>query len=198
MEALAIAVAMREARHLEQIGRAGDAGSRAGAAGDGSAGRWNLEFDDSGGDALMDTPAGIFARLAAEAAAKGLEPPTLLALLKHPLCRLGGAQGAFSDAIEVLELALLRGTRPQAGSSGLARDFERFRAELGKLRRRETSSLHAAEPRAKLRDEQLDRAQQLIAALQAALAPLESVSASKTQVLNRMTLPNSRNAIARC
>ena len=56
--------------------------------------RWNLDFDDSGGDALMETSAGIFARLAAEAVAKGLEPPTLLALLKHPLCRLGGAPGA--------------------------------------------------------------------------------------------------------
>ena len=87
----------------------------------------------------------------------------MLALLKHPLCRLGGAEGAFADAIEVLELALLRGTRPQAGSSGLARDFERFRAELAKLRRRETSSLHPAEPRAKLSDKQLDRAHQLIA-----------------------------------
>ena len=83
-------------------------------------GRWNLEFDDSGGDALMDTPAGIFARLAAEAAARGLEPPTLLALLKHPLFRLGGTQDALKRGIEVLELALLRGTRPQAGSSGLA------------------------------------------------------------------------------
>ena len=117
MEALAIAVAMREARHLGQVGGAGDAGSRAGAAGDGGADRWNLEFDDSGGDALMDTPAGIFARLAAEAAAKGLEPPTLLALLKHPLFRLGGAYGALKHAIEVLELALLRGTRPQAGAT---------------------------------------------------------------------------------
>ena len=39
--------------------------------------RWNLEFDDSGGDALMDTPSGIFARLAAEAASKGLEPADL-------------------------------------------------------------------------------------------------------------------------
>ena len=39
----------------------------------------------------METPAGIFARLAAEAATSGLEPPTLLALLKHPLLRLGRA-----------------------------------------------------------------------------------------------------------
>ena len=76
--------------------------------------RWQLDFDDSGGDALIETPAGVFARLAAEAAARGLEPPTLLALLKHPLCRLGRAESAFRSVIASLELALLRGTRPQA------------------------------------------------------------------------------------
>jgi ATP-dependent helicase/nuclease subunit B len=77
-------------------------------------------------------------------------------------------------------MALLRGTRPQAGSAGLARDFERFRAELAKLRRREPSSLHTAEPRTRLGDKELDRAQLLIAALQAALAPLENLSSSKS------------------
>jgi ATP-dependent helicase/nuclease subunit B len=127
----------------------------------------------------MDTPSGIFARLAAEAASKGLEPPTLLALLKHPLFRLGGASGAFKHAIEILELAVLRGTRPQAGTGGLARDFDRFRAELGKLRNNETSSLHASERRAKLKDNELDQAQSLIAALQKALSALESVASSK-------------------
>jgi len=67
----------------------------------------------------------------------------LLALLKHPLCRLGGASGAFKGGRwKTLELALLRGTRPQAGSGGLAREFERFRVELAKLRAGETSSLH--------------------------------------------------------
>ena len=34
--------------------------------------RWNVPVDDSGGDALSDTPAGVFARLAAEAALDGL------------------------------------------------------------------------------------------------------------------------------
>src|SRR5476649_159558 len=53
--------------------------------------RWHVPVDDSGGDALADTKAGVFARLAAEAALKGLEPVTLLALLKHPLLRLGAA-----------------------------------------------------------------------------------------------------------
>jgi ATP-dependent helicase/nuclease subunit B len=127
----------------------------------------------------MDTSAGIFARLTAEAAARQLEPPTLLALLKHPLCRLGGTHGAFRDTIETLELALLRGTRPQAGSSGLARDFDRFRLELNKLQRHETSSLHGSEPRTRLRDDELDRADQLIKLLHDALSPLESLDASK-------------------
>ena len=132
MEALAIAVAMREARHLGKSAALVTPDRALARRVMAALGRWNLEFDDSGGDALMDTSAGIFARLVAEAAAKGLEPPTLLALMKHPLFRLGGAHGALKHAIEVLELALLRGTRPQAGSSGLARDFDRFRAELSK------------------------------------------------------------------
>ncbi len=127
----------------------------------------------------MDTPAGIFARLAAEAAAKQLEPPTLLALLKHPLCRLGAAQGAFKQATDVLELALLRGTRPQAGSKGLAQELGRFRLELKNLRAGETSSLHGSEPRARLTDDELDGAHRLIVQLQSALAPLETLNPSK-------------------
>jgi ATP-dependent helicase/nuclease subunit B len=179
MEALAIAVAMREARHLDKSAALVTPNRALARRVMAALGRWNLAFDDSGGDALMETSAGIFARLAAEAVAKGLEPPTLLALIKHPSCRLGGAPGALKDAVEVLELALLRGTRPQAGSSGLAQDFARFRGELAKLRSGKTSSLHPSEPRTRLRDEELDQAQGLIAALQAALSPLESLSSSK-------------------
>src|SRR5260370_23509781 len=163
MEALAVAVAMREAGHLNKAAalvRPDRALARRVMA---ALGRWNLEFDDSGGDALMETSAGIFARLAAEAVARQLEPPTLLALLKHPLCRLGGVQSAFKDAVEVLELALLRGTRPQAGSEGPPRDFARLRGELAKLKRRETSSLHASELRTRLGAEELDRSHRLIA-----------------------------------
>ena len=179
MEALAIAVAMREARHLDKSAALVTPDRALARRVTAALGRWNLQFDDSGGDALIDTSAGIFARLAAEAVANGLEPPTLLALLKHPLCRLGGAEGALTGAVATLELALLRGTRPQPGSGGLARDFARFRSELGKLRRRETSSLHASEQRARLRGEELDRTQSLIEQLQKAIASLESLSSSK-------------------
>src|SRR5260221_10564240 len=126
MEAVTIAVAMREARHLEKPAALVTPDRALARRVMAALGRWNLAFDDSGGDALMDTPTGIFVRLAAEAVAKQLEPPTLLALLKHPLFRLGGAPGGFRDAVEALELALLRGTRPQAGIARLARRLARL------------------------------------------------------------------------
>ena len=70
--------------------------------------RWNVPVDDSGGDALPDTPAGVFARLAAEAALDGLAPVTLLALLKHPL-----VPASTRAAVATLERAVLRGPRPK-------------------------------------------------------------------------------------
>ena len=91
MEALAIAVAMREARHVNKSAALVTPDRALARRVMAALSRWNLEFDDSGGDALMETPSGVFARLTAEAVAKGLEPPTLLALLKHPLFRLGDA-----------------------------------------------------------------------------------------------------------
>jgi ATP-dependent helicase/nuclease subunit B len=177
MEALAIAVAMREARHLNKSAALVTPDRALARRVMAALGRWNLLFDDSGGDSLMEISAGIFARLAAEAVASQLEPPTLLALLKHPLCRLGGEAGAHKRAIETLELALLRGTRPQVGSTGLMRDFEKFREELAKLKRKETSSLHGSEPRTKLGHDAIEAAHELIGLLQAALRPLESLAA---------------------
>ena len=158
MEALAIAVAMREARHngvpaaLVTPDRA--LARRVMAV----LGRWKLDFDDSGGDSLMDTQAGIFARLVAETVKEEFAPVTLLALLKHPLFLLGGAQGNYKDAIADLELAILRGTRPAPGSAGLARGFAQFRQELEKLHRKEPSLIHHSEPRAGLDSAKLDTA----------------------------------------
>jgi ATP-dependent helicase/nuclease subunit B len=179
MEALAIAIAMREARHLQKSAALVTPDRALARRVMAALARWNLDFDDSGGDVLIETSAGIVARLAAEAIAKGLEPPTLLALLKHPLCRLGAAAGAHSLAIETLELAVLRGTRPQAGSKGLAQDLARFRSELTKLRNNGVSFLHKAEKRARLKDTELDRAQALIERLHTALAPMEGLSSTR-------------------
>jgi len=58
MEALAIAVAMREARHLNKSAALVTPDRALARRVTAALGRWNLEFDDSGGDALMDTSAG--------------------------------------------------------------------------------------------------------------------------------------------
>ncbi|WP_425907369.1 double-strand break repair protein AddB [Nitrobacter sp. TKz-YC02] len=180
MEALSIAVAMREARDLNKTAALVTFDRALARRVMAALGRWNLAFDDSGGDRLMDTSAGIFARLVAETACNGLEPPTLLALLKHPLCRLGRSAGGWARAITTLELTILRGTRPPPGSKGIADEFARFCDERDKLDRGESSSLHRSEPRAALKPHQLDEARDLIAVLRDALAPLERDGTSRS------------------
>jgi ATP-dependent helicase/nuclease subunit B len=130
--------------------------------------RWQVAVDDSGGDALSQTQAGRFARLAAEAALKGLEPVTLLALLKHPLLRLGAAAGEHHVAIATLERALLRGPRPRPGSDSLAHALATFRASR--------DTMHKSDPRWLIEAHELDAAATLIARLTAALAPLETLA----------------------
>ncbi len=196
MEALAIAIAMREAAHLQKSASLVTPDRALARRVMAALARWNLDFDDSGGDALIETSAGIFARLVAEAAARGLEPPTLLALLKHPLCRLGATPGAHGVAIESLELALLRGTRPPSGTKGLLADFARFRGELLKLRNKEVSSLHRSEKRARLADSDLDHVQALIAALQTAFAPMESLSSTRAYDLTEIATRHREVLIA--
>jgi ATP-dependent helicase/nuclease subunit B len=114
-EALAIAVALREA--IETAGKTAalitpdrELARRVLAALE----RWHIPVDDSGGDALPDTSAGRFARLAAEAALGGLAPVTLLALLKHPLTRLGAAEGANTRAAAALGTSRLARPPSQA------------------------------------------------------------------------------------
>ncbi|MGA7974019.1 MAG: double-strand break repair protein AddB, partial [Pseudolabrys sp.] len=165
-EALAIAVALREALTDKTKTAALVTPDRALARRVVAAlARWNVPVDDSGGDALTDTSAGIFARLTVEVTLHGLEPVPLLALLKHPLLRLGAKAGAHGRAIAALESALLRGPRPSPGSAALAQALKSFRASR--------DTLHPSDPRLKISESDLDAAADLIARLSEALAPLE-------------------------
>ncbi len=177
-EALAIAVALREAveqRKTAALVTPDRALARRVVA---QLARWKIAVEDTSGDALPDTPAGLFARLAAEAALDGLTPVDLLALLKHPLTRLRAADGAHASAIATLEQAVLRGPRPRPGTAGLAHALAAFRTELATLRRGGPSDLHRSEPRARLADAALDAASELVTRLTAALAPLENLGAA--------------------
>ncbi|HEX3503777.1 MAG TPA: double-strand break repair protein AddB [Xanthobacteraceae bacterium] len=164
-EALAIAVALREAVH--------DGKSAALVTPDRALGRrvltalarWHIAAEDSGGDALADTPAGIFARLAADTALGGVEPVPLLALLKHPLARPPLRDKDY--AVAALERAILRGPRPRAGSAGLKSALHTFR--------KTKQSLHRSDPRIAMSDAELNAADDLVAWLAAALKPLEEL-----------------------
>ena len=172
-EALAIAVALREAVHDGKTAALVTPDRALGRRVLAALARWDVLAEDSGGDALADTPAGIFARLAAEAAVDGLAPVTLLAVFKHPLLRLGmrDRQGA----VAALERAVLRGARPRPGSRGLAHALTAVRAMLEKFRRNEKVDLHPSDPRIDLTDTELAAAESLVASLSVALAPLESL-----------------------
>jgi ATP-dependent helicase/nuclease subunit B len=130
-------------------------------------GRWNVAVDDSGGDALADTPAGVFARLVAQVALHGLEPVPLLALLKHPLFRLDAGKHGKAGPIATIEHAVLRGPRPRPGSDGLDRAFAAFRLNR--------DSLHHSDTRWMIADDRFDITAEFISRLAAALAPLEGL-----------------------
>jgi ATP-dependent helicase/nuclease subunit B len=195
-EALAVAVALREAVHENKTAALvtpDRALARRVAA---ALERWNIAADDSGGDALPDTEAGVFARLAAEAALEGLAPVKLLALAKHARFRLGAGPGAHSRAIAALEMAVLRGPRPRPGSEGLAQALATFRATK--------DTLHRSDPRRKLRNPDLDSAQALVERLGAALAPLEQlqsrsftgIAALHAAVVRALSTDDAGNAVA--
>ena len=129
--------------------------------------RWAVEVDDFGGDALAETPAGIFARLVAEVALGGSEPAPLLALLKHSLFRLGAEDGAHARSVAALERAVLHGPRPRSGSAGLVHALATFKATRHEL--------HRNDPRSLVPAADLDTAERLIGKLAQALAPLETL-----------------------
>jgi ATP-dependent helicase/nuclease subunit B len=172
-EALAIAVALREAVHDGKTAALVTPDRTLGHRVLAALKRWNIEAEDSGGEALTDTPAGVFARLAAAAAMHELEPTTLLALLKHPLLRLGGDGGDRERAITTLERAVLRGPRPRSGSHGVAHALKTFGASREKL--------HRSDPRKTLTDGELAAATDLVDRLAAALEPLESIGHKSLQ-----------------
>ena len=171
-EALAIAVALREAVQdgkTAALVTADRALSRRVSA---ALGRWGIAAEDSGGNALADTPAGIFARLAAATALEETPPVTLLALLKHPLLRLDRSRS--ESAVATLERAILRGPRPRPGTTGLARALESLGALLEKFRSGESIDLHPSDARSRLSDRELAGAAELVQRLAAAIAPLET------------------------
>ena len=120
-EALVIAIALREA--LTQENRTAalitpDRGLARRVAAE--LRRWDIRIDDSAGLALARTPPGAFLCLLARAAAEDFAPVPLLSALKHPLAAGGMQPTRFRRLVRILEMATLRGLRPDPGLSGIA------------------------------------------------------------------------------
>lgn len=75
--------------------------------------RWAVSVDSSAGLALANTQPSVLANLVAQTAPKGCDPVGLLALLKHPLVRLGLPADDLASARTTLERHGLRGHRPR-------------------------------------------------------------------------------------
>jgi ATP-dependent helicase/nuclease subunit B len=104
--------------------------------------RWGIDADSSAGAPLAHCPAGVLLGLLVRAALDPCDPVRLLAILKHPMSRLGA--GDRTGALTALEQKGLRGPRPNdwqaleqrletAGDVGAADLLARLRAALDRL-----------------------------------------------------------------
>ncbi|MCX7302749.1 MAG: double-strand break repair protein AddB [Hyphomicrobiales bacterium] len=109
-EAVAIAIALRQAVE-------GTTGKAALVTGDRELARrvstellrFGVRADDSGGQPLINTPPAVLLRLLVDAALRPGDPVPVVALLKHPLLRLGIDRAMVRHAVETIELVALRG-----------------------------------------------------------------------------------------
>ncbi len=81
--------------------------------------RWGIDVDDSAGMPLSLTPPAVFLGLIKTIALERFAPVPLLALLKHPLTRLGFTRARLDALTARLERDVLRGLRPRPGLEGL-------------------------------------------------------------------------------
>ena len=70
--------------------------------------RWDIAIEDSAGEPLIRTEAGSLASLLIAAAQNGFDAPSLVALLHHPLARLGVPAEQKRSLAGILEAAIYR------------------------------------------------------------------------------------------
>lgn len=165
-EALAIAVALREAlEHPDRTAALVTPDRNLARRVRAELARWDIEIDDSGGDPLSNMPYGILARLALTCVAPGCGASALLALLRHPLARLGLNAHQMGARVSYAEIGILRGLRPDLSDIPLAIERVRERAQ----------SPHAHPALHNLRNEDWDDVADLLQRLQDAMTPLRAL-----------------------
>jgi ATP-dependent helicase/nuclease subunit B len=108
--------------------------------------RWGVAADSSAGAPLTHCPVGVLVGLVARAALDPCDPVRLLAILKHPLVRLGLAEGAREAGLRALERQGLRGPRPRDWGALEARLAEKGDADAAALLHRARAALDPVAP----------------------------------------------------
>ena len=129
---------------------------------------WGLHVDDSAGRPFAKTAPGAFLDLVVSAFEEDFSPRSVVALLNHPLTRLGLAPGTVRGAARALDLALFRTPYLGRGLEGLAESLEGIAAA------RDERAPHPAIRRA--RTLRLEAARDLVARLKDAYVPLMALA----------------------
>ncbi len=124
-----------------------------------------IAVDDSAGRPLAKTPPGAFLVLVVEAFAADFAPVDLMALLKHPLCRLGRTVPEIRRAARAIELIAFRTPYLGRGLEGVAAALDAGEADAREGKRRQRAVR-------RLRDEDREGARMLVRDLAAAFAPM--------------------------
>lgn len=126
---------------------------------------WGIRVDDSAGRPFAKTVPGAFIELVIEAQTQNFAAAPLMALLKHPLTRLGLDAFSVRRAARALEIAVFRAPYLGEGLDGVAAALERSAHEASAQGRR-----HVAVRR--LWAEDWNGARDLVELLVASFAPL--------------------------
>ena len=136
---------------------------------------WGIKVDDSAGRPLRKTPPGAFLDLVVNAVATRFAPADTVALLKHPLTRLGLDAFAARRAARALEVATFRMPYLGDGLDGIEAAFEKAAAD-----RVAGERVHPAVKR--LWTEDWQGARELLARLRAAVTPLLELYGSNDNI----------------
>lgn len=130
--------------------------------------RWGVRVDDSGGDPLSASPAGVLARLAIACAAENMSAASLAALLAHPGVRLGFLRNELEHLSPLLEIGVLRANAAGERGGRIVTDPARAIA-MARAEARDRFA-HPAKRRIALRDWEL--LEDLLRRLGAAFRPM--------------------------
>jgi ATP-dependent helicase/nuclease subunit B len=140
---------------------------------------WGIKVDDSAGRPLIKTPPGAFLDLVINAVSSRFAPAEVVALLKHPLTRLGLDPFAARRAARALELTTFRAPYLGDGLDGIEAAFEKAAAAQARRER-----AHAAVKR--LWTEDWQGARDLLARLRQAFTPLVAIYDNPASTLREM------------